>query len=87
MKAKKKLCQVLALCLAISLSMGMIVVAAVGSSATSNNTLTKQALEQKYGKYQKIDINSILGQGENPPEISGAASAAAAEKVWYEYIT
>ena len=87
MKAKKKLCQVLALCLAISLSMGMIVVAAVGSSATSNDTLTKQALEQTYGKYQKIDINSITGEGGNPPEISGAASAAAAEKAWYEYIT
>ena len=86
MKAKKKLFQALALCLAISLSMGMIVVAAVGSSATSNNTLAKQALEQTYGKYQKIDINSITGEGGNPPEISGAASAAAAEKAWYEYI-
>lgn len=87
MKAKKKLCQVLALCLAISLSMGMIVVAAVGSSATSNNSLTKQALEQTYGKYPKIDINSITGEGENPPEISGAASALGKEKAWYEYIT
>ena len=46
MKAKKKLFQALALCLAISLSMGMIVVAAVGSNATSNDTLSKQALEQ-----------------------------------------
>lgn len=87
MKAKKKLFQVLALCLAISLSMGMIVVAAVGSGVASNDTLTKQALEQTYGKYQKIDINSITGEGGNPPEISGAASAAAAEKAWYEYIT
>ena len=87
MKAKKKLFQVLALCLAISLSMGMIVVAAVGSGAASNDTLTKQALEQTYGKYQKIDINSITGEGGNPPEISGGASAAAAEKAWYEYIT
>ena len=87
MKAKKKLFQVLALCLAISLSMGMIVVAAVGSGAASNDTLTKQALEQTYGKYQKIDINSITGEGGNPPEISGAASASAAEKAWYEYIT
>lgn len=87
MKAKKKLCQVLALCLAISLSMGMIVVAAVGSNVTSNNTLTKQALEQTYGKYQKIDINSITGEGGNPPEISGSADAEAKEKAWYEYIT
>ncbi len=87
MKAKKKLFQSLALCLALSLSMGMIVVAAVGSTATSKDTLTKQDLEQTYGKYQKIDINSITGEGGNPPEISGAASASAAEKAWYEYIT
>ena len=87
MKAKKKVFQVLALCLAISLSTGLIVAAAVGSGAASNNTLAKQALEQAYGKYQKIDINSITGEGGNPPEISGAASAAAAEKAWYEYIT
>ena len=86
MKGTKKLFQVLALCLAISLSMGMIVVAAVGSGAASNDTLTKQALEQTYGKYQKIDINSITGEGGNPPEISGAASVGDGEKVWYEYI-
>ena len=87
MKGKGKLLKMLALCLAISLSMGMIVVAAVGSNATSNDTFAKQALEQTNSKYQKIDINSITGEGENPPEISGAASAAAAEKAWYEYIT
>ena len=87
MKAKKKLFQVLAFCLAISLSMGMIVVAAIGSNATSNDTFVKQALEQTNSKYQKIDINSITGEGGNPPEISGAASATASEKAWYEYIT
>ena len=87
MKAKKKLFQMIALCLAISLSTGMIVVAAVGSATTFNDTLTKQDLEQTYGKYQKIDINSITGEGGNPPEISGAASVTASEKAWYEYIT
>ena len=87
MKTKKKLIRVLALCLAITLSMGMIVVTAIGSSAVANNAFSKEEIEQALGKYQKIDVNSITGEGENPPEISGAASTAAAEKEWYEYIT
>lgn len=87
MKTKKKLIRVLALCLAITLSMGMIVATAVGSSAVANNAFSKEEIEQTLGKYQKIDVSSITGEGGNPSEISGAASAAAAEKEWYEYIT
>lgn len=36
--------------------------------------------------YDKVDISKLTGEGMNPPELTGSASALGREKEWYEYL-
>jgi hypothetical protein len=80
MKTRKK--GIVILCASLVAAIVMISIAASIkpiTRAAETNSLTS--------KYPKIDINSITFEGDNPAEITGEASTAAAEKQWYEYLT
>ena len=38
-------------------------------------------------KYEKLNVNEITGQGQEPEDISVSSEAGYSEKEWYEYIT
>lgn len=68
--------------LALVFGVSMVSMSALYSAALNRNE-TNGEEEQLH---RKIPVNEITNDGGNPGEISGAASAAASEKKWYEYI-
>lgn len=77
-KAKRTMLRILAIVLAILMS----VMSAHAAMAAENDPA-----EDKTTKYASPDINKLTGHGEDPEEISVSTMAHYAEKKWYEYIT
>ena len=76
--------KVLAVLLAAIMSLGMITATALATGSLERAT---DAADGNQSLYDKINIGDITREGGDPPEISGAASALAVEKEWYEYLT
>ena len=67
-----------------ALLVGTVIVSmAVSTGADDNPVIEKPTIS----KHEKINVNDVTGEGQNPQEINGFASAAAANKQWFEYIT
>ena len=67
-----------------ALLVGAVVVSMAVSAGADDNPATEKPTVSKHGK---IDVSNVTGEGKNPEEINGFASAAAANKQWFEYIT
>ena len=73
-------------CLAIVLSLAMIIGSLTIAFADSDEQQIQSQFEMRDSKYEKPDINSLTGHGSEPEEISVSAGAKYAEKEWYEYV-
>ena len=78
MKKSKIMC-LIALVLMVALVSGLLL--------TANAEEALQPQEEMTSDYDKVAIDKITTEGADPIEITGDASAAAAQKEWYEYIT
>ncbi|MBQ7625160.1 MAG: hypothetical protein IJS65_07790 [Clostridia bacterium] len=70
---------------AAALLLAVIMVASsTAAAATGVNILSE--MNGKESVHGKIDISDITGEIAEPPQLTSAASAIAAEKKWYEYV-
>lgn len=67
-----------------ALLVGAVAVSMAVSAGADDNPITEKPT---VSKHEKIDVSNVTGEGKNPEEINGFASAAAANKQWFEYIT
>lgn len=77
---RKKRIKAVSVAVASAISLSLMTGTVLATNAETLSTATTS-------RYDSIDINSITSEGGNPAEISSSASALAAEKMWYEYIT
>jgi len=64
----------------------MISAGAAYAISSQNDVFANFGKKNEASKYAKPDFSSITGEGSNPPELRGDASALGMEKQWYEYI-
>ncbi|MCL2151992.1 MAG: hypothetical protein FWH57_03375 [Oscillospiraceae bacterium] len=78
----KALCLTIALAIILTAISGMIAQAiATQSVVVAQSTVGDQTV------HEKIGFNDITGEGGNPPELTGTASALGIEQPWYAYLT
>ena len=82
---KRKSITILSVCLASVIAIGSIA-AVTANKSTYMNQKSAETEDALKSVYDKISINDITGEGSDPAEITGAASAEGKEKEWYEYI-
>lgn len=80
-KATKRISAIVSVALVISLSM----VLASGIYA-ADRAGVMESTPSNTSIHEKTDISEITGEIAEPPELTSAASAIAAEKAWYEYV-
>ena len=68
--------------IALMLALLMPVVTALATTASAET----ETVSSNSSKYESPDINSLMGAGEEPEELSVSAGATYQEKAWYEYV-
>lgn len=68
----------------LAVLLSAIMCSLVAFNSFAENTETP---EEKVSKYEKMDINYLTGQGQEPEELSVSAVTTYQEKAWYEYVT
>lgn len=72
--------------IAVALIITMISAGVAVAIAAPNDVFADFGNKSEASKYAKPDFSTITGEGSNPPELRGDASALGMEKQWYEYI-
>jgi len=71
---------------AVALIITMISAGVAVAIAAPSDAFDDFGNKSEASKYAKPDFSTITGEGSNPPELRGDASALGMEKQWYEYI-
>jgi len=71
--------------IALSLIVSILMVMMSGLAAASGVSVVTNTPEGE-SIHEKIDISEITGEIAEPPQLTSAASALAAQKEWYEYV-
>jgi hypothetical protein len=76
-----------ALCVTVALAVALTAISGAFAMSIEANAAAAQSAAGYETVHEKIGFSDITGEGGNPPELSGTASALGAEQPWYAYLT